>query len=318
MLQLTYTVPAQAAGQRLGLFLRRQRVSAGLIKSVKYEGGGFFADGAPICTNMPVQAGQVIAFSLPPERETAVAPQPVPFGVAYEDEFAAVLDKPAGIAVHPTLNHPDGTLANGWLYHLAQNGRSGVFRPVNRIDKNTSGLVLCAQNAFAAPLLAGTARKCYLAVVQGTLPQAEGKIDAPIARRGDSIIGRCVDPAGKPSLTRYRVLACGGGYSLAACLPVTGRTHQIRVHMAWLGCPLAGDRLYGAAPDGMGRHALHCAVIRFEHPVTHQSIRVQAPLAPDLAQLCGAAGLPLPPLQALEPLDEKPFVRVEHAERSTL
>ena len=99
-----------------------------------------------------------------------MTPQPVPFSIAYEDDFAAVLNKPAGIAVHPTLNYPDGTLANGWLYHLQQRGQSGIFRPVNRIDKNTSGLVLCAKNAFAAPLLAGSAHKCYLAIVQGTMP----------------------------------------------------------------------------------------------------------------------------------------------------
>ena len=107
-----------------------------------------------------------------------MTPQPVPFSIAYEDDFAAVLNKPAGIAVHPTLNYPDGTLANGWLYHLQQRGQSGIFRPVNRIDKNTSGLVLCAKNAFAAPLLAGSAHKCYLAIVQGTMPLGPGRVEA--------------------------------------------------------------------------------------------------------------------------------------------
>ena len=153
MTVLRYTVPPENDGCRLGLFLRMQGVTAGLIKSVKYDGDGFFADGRPVRTNEPVHTGQCIHFALPPEQETSVTPQPVPFSVAYEDAFAAVLDKPAGIAVHPTLNYPDGTLANGWLYRLHQQGKDGIFRPVNRIDKNTSGLVLCAQNAFAAPLL---------------------------------------------------------------------------------------------------------------------------------------------------------------------
>ena len=199
MTVLRYTVPPENEGCKLGLFLRMQGVTAGLIKSVKYDGDGFYADDQPIRTNEPVHAGQCIRFALPPEQETSVTPQPVPFSIAYEDDFAAVLNKPAGIAVHPTLNYPDGTLANGWLYHLRQQGESGIFRPVNRIDKNTSGLVLCAKNAFAAPLLAGSAHKCYLAIVQGTMPLGPGRVEAPIARRGDSIIGRCVCADGKYS-----------------------------------------------------------------------------------------------------------------------
>lgn len=303
MTQLTYSVPPEADGLRLGLFLRTRGVTAGLIKSVKHQGRGFFADGAPLHTDQPVHTGQVITFELPPEPPTAVIPQPVPFRLAYEDAFAAVLDKPAGIAVHPTLNHADGTLANGWLHYLQTQGRTGVFRPVNRIDKNTSGLVLCAQNAFAAPLLAQSAQKLYVAVVEGELPLGEGSIDAPIGRRGDSIIGRCVRDDGKPSLTRYTVLAAGGGYSLAACTPVTGRTHQIRVHMAHIGHPLAGDTLYGGSDRDLPRHALHCAAVSFQHPVTGAPVRVESPLPADLSALCQACGLAMPaPTWKGEPL----------------
>lgn len=303
MLTLTYTVPPEADGRRLQLFLRERGVTAGCIKSVKHQGGGFFADGRPLHTDQPVHTGQRITFALPPEPPTAVTPQPAPFRLAYEDDFAAVLDKPAGLAVHPTLNHPDGTLANGWLYHLAQQGRTGVFRPVNRIDKNTSGLVLCAQNAFAAPLLAQSAEKCYLAIAQGALPLGPGRIEAPIARRGDSIIGRCVRADGKPSVTEYTVLAAAGGHSLLACRPVTGRTHQIRVHLAHLGHPLAGDSLYGGSPQLIGRHALHCAAVRFRHPVTGETLRVTSPLPADMAALCRAAGLPPEPDAASLPLE---------------
>lgn len=286
-MKLRYIVPPEAEGQRLGLFLRTRGVTAGLIRSVKHEGDGFFADGEPLHTDRPVHAGQQITFSLPPEPATSVAPQPIPVTIAYEDDFAAVLDKPAGIAVHPTLNYQSGTLANGWIYHLQSQGRTGIFRPVNRIDKNTSGLVLCAQNAFAAPLLGASAQKCYLAIVQGILPLGPGRVEAPIGRRGDSIIGRCVTSQGKYSLTEYHVLAVGTNHSLVACFPRTGRTHQIRVHMAYIGHPLAGDTLYGGSDREIPRHALHCAVIRFDDPLTGEHRRVDSPLPPDMRALAG-------------------------------
>lgn len=290
-MELRYPVPPEADGRRLGLFLRSCGLTAGLIKSVKHAGKGFFADGNAIRTDQPVHAGQAVTFELPPDPPTSVAPQPVPLNIAYEDDFAAVLDKPAGLAVHPTLNYPDHTLANGWIYHLQQQGRTGVFRPVNRLDKNTSGLVLCAQNAFAAPLLAGRVQKCYLAIVQGAMPPGPGCVEVPIGRREDSIIGRCVTPQGKYSRTEYEVLASGAAFSLVACTPCTGRTHQIRVHMAHIGHPLAGDTLYGGAVDRIGRHALHCAVIRFLHPYTGAAHRIVSPLPEDMQALARAENL---------------------------
>ena len=197
--RLTFPVPPDCDGMRLGVFLRTRGVSAACIKSVKYQGAGFFLQGRSVHTDEWVRAGQRITFDLPPDPPTDVQPEPVAFSVAYEDDFAAVLDKPAGVAVHPTLNHTGGTLANGWLNLLQSRGETGVFRPVNRIDKNTSGLVLCAKNAYAAPLLSKSAQKCYLALVQGIMPPGPGRVDAPIARRGDSIIGRCVDRPANPA-----------------------------------------------------------------------------------------------------------------------
>ena len=287
-MRLFFTVPDTPQTQNgvlLRNFLRQCAVSTDLARAVKFRGSGFFSDGDPVLANRRVYPGQTVSFELPPEGE-GVAPQPeIPVNVVYEDAFAVVLEKPPHLAVHPTLNYPDGTLANGWLYHLQQQGESGIFRPVNRIDKNTSGLVLCAKNAFAAPLLAGSAHKCYLAIVQGTMPLGPGRVEAPIARRGDSIIGRCVCADGKYSLTEYAVLAAGPGHSLLACWPRTGRTHQIRVHMSYIGHPLAGDTLYGGSDILLHRHALHCGILAFAHPLTGEPLRVECPLPEDMATL---------------------------------
>ena len=187
MQMLHFRVPTSCNGMRLNIFLRTMGVSSACIKAVKYQGTGFCVrlgdEVIPVHTDYRVATAQIVSFALPPEPPTAVQPEPLPIDVIYEDEFAAVLNNPAGIAVHPTLNHTSGTLANGWLYRLKCRGEDGVFRPVNRIDKNTSGLVLCAQNAFAAPELAKTAQKCYLALVEGPLPVGSGRIDVPIPRR---------------------------------------------------------------------------------------------------------------------------------------
>ena len=301
-MKLYFPVPADAEGALLRSFLRRCAVSTELARAVKFHGSGFFADGAPILANRRVQAGQTISFELPADGE-GVAPQPeIAVHVVYEDAFALVLEKPPHLAVHPTLNYPGGTLANGYAAWALQQGRSPVFRPVNRIDKDTSGLVLAARNTYAAPLLAENVQKLYYAIVEGELPLGPGVIDAPIGRRGDSIIGRCVTPEGKPSRTEYTILKVQNGLSLAACVPVTGRTHQIRVHFASIGHPLAGDDLYGGRRDRIGRQALHCAKQTFRVPEytevpdgicictpvsagTGRTVTVESPLPQDMADL---------------------------------
>ena len=226
-----------------------------------------------------------VRFALPPEPPTTVAAEDIPLRIAYESEHAVVLDKPAGMAVHPTLNYAGGTLANAWMGCLAARGETGVFRPVNRIDCNTSGLVLCAKNAFAAPLLAESAEKWYLALVEGAPPEEKGVIDAPIGRAPGSIILRCVCAEGKPSLTEYEVVRRCGAHTLVKARTVTGRTHQLRVHFAHVGCPLAGDDLYGGSRAHIARHALHCACIRFTEPVSGGAVEVESPLPPDMAAL---------------------------------
>lgn len=283
-MQLYFAVPDTATthdGVLVRSFLRQCAVSTDLARAVKFRGGGFFADGAPVLANRRIYPGQMLSFALPPEGD-GVTPQPeIPVNVVYEDAFAVVLEKPPQLAVHPTLNYPGGTLANGYAAWAAAHGHSPVFRPVNRIDKDTSGLVLAAKHAYAAPLLARNVEKLYYAVVEGELPLGPGVIDAPIGRQTESIIGRCVTPDGKPSRTEYTILKAENGLSLAACVPVTGRTHQIRVHFASIGHPLAGDDLYGGSRARIGRQALHCARQSFQVPVyanQPDGIRVQVPV----------------------------------------
>lgn len=304
-MRLYFTVPEDRQTQNgvlLRSFLHRCAVSTELARGVKFRGSGFFADGQPVQANRRVYPGQVVSFELPPEGE-GVAPQPeIPVQVVYQDAFAVVLEKPPHLAVHPTLNYPYDTLANGYGAWAAQQGHSPVFRPVNRIDKDTSGLVLAAKNTYAAPLLAQNVEKLYYAVVEGELPLGKGVIDAPIGRQADSIIGRCVTPEGKPSRTEYTIVKVKNGLSLAACVPVTGRTHQIRVHFAFIGHPLAGDDLYGGSRQRIGRQALHCARQVFRVPdytpcpggisvavpvdLCHSSaVTVESPLPPDIAAL---------------------------------
>lgn len=288
--ELCFAVKPCWQGWFLRDVLHQCGVSSSLARSVK-RAQGFFLDDRPVHTDVRVNTGQILRFALPPEPPTTVQPQQIPLQIVWQDQHAIVLDKPAGMAVHPTLNYADGTLANAYMGLLEQQGEPGVFRPVNRIDRNTSGLVLCARNAFAAPLLAASVQKAYYAIVQGEMPLETGRVQAPIGRAPGSIILRCVAPDGQPSRTEYQVLASGAGHALLRVTPVTGRTHQIRVHMAHIGHPLAGDDLYGGSTARMQRHALHCGQLRFEIPISGQTCCVGSPLPQDMAQLTAAMGI---------------------------
>lgn len=286
-MELSFIVSPQFEGRCLRDFLRTSGVSATLIKAVKNETGGFWVGDEPARTCDTIHAGQMVTFVLPPEKETSVEPQNIPLTIAYESKHVMVLEKTAGMAVHPTLNYKDGTLANAYMGLLRQRGEEGIFRPINRIDKDTSGLVLCAKNAYAAPLLAKNVQKLYRAVLEGELAQAEGDIIQPIARAEGSIILRTVSPEGKPSHTHYVVEQTTAEHTLVAAVPLTGRTHQLRVHFSWLGHPLAGDDLYGGKRTHIARHALHCAKLEFTDPTTNQRVVVESSLPEDMqALLC--------------------------------
>ena len=304
MEQREFMVEAEAAGQRIDRFLSGEDtgLSRSALQALVAE-GHVLCNGKQIAKSLKLKAGDTILLEIPDAKPIEAVPQDISLDIVYEDEHLLVVNKPKGMVVHPAPGNPDGTLVNALLWHCkgSLSGIGGEIRPgiVHRIDKDTSGLVLAARNSYAAPLLAQGVEKLYYAIVEGELPLGPGVIDAPIGRQGDSIIGRCVTPEGKPSRTEYTILKAKNGLSLAACVPVTGRTHQIRVHFASLGHPLAGDDLYGGHRERVGRQALHCAkqtytipaytptpdgiVIDWEAP--RQRITVESPLPADLQAL---------------------------------
>ncbi len=209
--------------------------------------------------------------------------------IRFEDEHLLVLNKPAPLAVIPSSLSPvEATLANGLAHYL---GPGFSFHPVNRLDRGTTGLMAVAKNGYVHDRLrrqlhTDAFRREYLAVCVGTPDPPEGRVDLPIARAPGSALKRQVDPAGKPAATNYRVLEIRSPFSLVALTPRTGRTHQIRVHMAALGCPLAGDWLYGTEDRNLiARPALHAARLELLHPVTGQALSLSAPPPADMTTL---------------------------------
>jgi pseudouridine synthase, RluA family len=259
-------------------------MSASLVRSVKYTDDGLLVDGERAKTDHILEKGQTVTVRVE-SKVNALSSSKKVVPVVYENDHVLVFNKPAGIATHPTLGYPDDTLANVYATLVRTRGEEDVFRPVNRLDKNTSGLVLAAKDRYVAPLLAASSRKQYYAVVEGVIPQKEGVIEAPIGRESESIIRRSVNENGAPSVTEYEVLERFNDHTLVKVTPYTGRTHQIRVHFAHIGYPLAGDTLYGGSDELISRHALHCASMWFDEPVTGKQIYVNSQLPKDMLNL---------------------------------
>jgi 23S rRNA pseudouridine1911/1915/1917 synthase len=262
--RLLFVAQKEEEGLALGPFLRRRGLSLTVVRSQKHLNDGLLVNGCRARTNQKLKTGDSIELRMPGEAAFSARPQRLPVDVVYESAEALVLDKLAGMAMHPGPGIHTKTLANAvcGLYSLHFDG--GVFRPVGRLDADTSGLALCAQTAASAKKLAASARKVYIALVWGRMPLGPGEVNAPLAAQTGSAVRQQVRPGGRPSKTQYEVLAACPRASLVLARPHTGRTHQIRAHMAGLGHPLLGDELYGGPAGFIKRHALHCAAIQFE------------------------------------------------------
>ena len=246
-----------------------------------------YLNGKVTSVNHPIVENDLIECHLDYDEDNSnIVPTKIPINIIYEDEAYLVVNKPAGIPVHPSMDHYTDSLANGVIFYFNQIGLKKKIRPVNRLDKDTSGIVIFAKNEYIQECLikqmqANTFKKEYLAICNGIFDKNHGIIDLPIARKENSIIERCISENGQKSITHYKVLKEFDNYSLVKCILKTGRTHQIRVHFSYIGHPLLGDTLYGNSSNLIARQALHSYKINFIHPVAKHALSFEAPVPGD-------------------------------------
>ena len=288
--RFTYVVSPEEERENLTVewFLRRHGYSRHIITGLKRTEDGIFRNGVRAWTSQAVHAGDVIETHLvETDPSDGILPRPVPFSVVYEDDDILVVDKPADTPIHPSIGTYENTLANGIAWYFEQKGEPFVYRCINRLDRDTSGALILAKNAFSAAVLSTQMRnrqirRTYLAVVEGITPP-NGTIFAPISRVDDSVIERHVDfLRGEPAVTHYERLEVKNEHSLLEIHLETGRTHQIRVHMGYIGHPLPADYLYHPVYDCFKREPLHSLQLEFRHPVTDKPMCLLAPVSEDM------------------------------------
>ncbi len=289
--KITYQIEEQDVGRTVLSFLKERGYSSRVLAGLKRNPYGITIGRKRVTVQKQLKKGDSLTVRIANREAQAnnehILPVDLPLSVLYEDEDVLVVDKPPHLATHPSLGNHGATLAGAVAHYLLQTNKEFVFRPIHRLDKDTSGAILLGKNAHSAGVLGedlkqNRVQRTYLAILEGTLPAEEGTVDAPIARVPGSVLARQVDPAGDRAVTHYRVLAANNGISLVRLKLDTGRTHQIRVHMAHLGAPVAGDFLYGKEDPALGRQALHSETLRFTQPVSGEEIVLRVPLPEDL------------------------------------
>lgn len=283
------------SGKSIKQFLREDLcLSSAFVKKLKFTEGGILVNGEFRTVRYELREGDLLLLSIEDKKDDVspyIIPVNLPIDVLFDDEYLTVINKPPHMPAHPSLGHRLDTVANALAYIYKD--KPYVFRPVNRLDGDTSGAMITANNRVSSYCLnssmtKGMIHKTYLAVLDGVLPKLEGRIVGFIRRVDDSIIKREMcdcNSGGKISITNFKVIAQNGGRSLVLAYPVTGRTHQIRVHFSHLGTPIVGDFLYGMDSDIIDRQALHSLSVSFPHPSDGETMTVCAPVPEDLRRL---------------------------------
>ena len=290
------TAATEHAGVRLDAFLSADGALTRSQAARLIAEGRVRVNGKPAAKSARLSGGETVTVDVPQLRETALPPQDIPLDVVYEDDDVIVVNKPTGLVVHPAPGHPDGTLVNALLHHCGDSlsGIGGEKRPgiVHRIDRDTSGLIIAAKNdaahlALSAQLKDHSLSLTYECLVTGNMKQDSGTVDAPIGRSSADRKKMAVVPTGRRAVTHWEVVARYPGVTHLRCRLETGRTHQIRVHMAYIGHPILGDTVYGAKKPvpGLTGQCLHAAGLRFVHPRTGEPVELHCPLPPEFTAM---------------------------------
>lgn len=291
--RLELTVTPELAGIKVDTLLRKQlHLSGTVIRRIKWLEDGILADGVRVRTDYRPGLGQVLSVRLSdPDRRSGIVPTPGPLDIVYEDLDLIVLNKAPGVSVHPGPGHFDDTLGNFLVDYYEKSGQEADFHPVHRLDRGTSGLLVSAKHPHAQEALKNQLhtedfKRVYLAVCEGVPDPSAGVVDAPLGPKPGSLMEQEVRPDGKPARTRYETVEVHGSRTLLRLELDTGRTHQIRVHMAHMGHPLTGDFLYGVEDRTLiSRPALHSAELSFRQPVTGEKLEFSVLLPEDMARL---------------------------------
>lgn len=289
---LTYHITEDNAGLRIEQYLRRRGYSRQNLTDLKKMRESVLLNGVWSYLTQTISSGDSLIIRIQETKVSAkVPPSPFPLDILYEDEDILVVNKPAGMPIHPSMNNYYNSLANACAYYYQQQNKPFIFRCTNRLDRDTSGVTVIAKHMVSSNILSSYAYKHlidreYLAIVRGNVIPSSGTIDAPLSRKSGSVIERIVDfEHGERAVTHYQVVEEKNGHSLVSLHLETGRTHQIRIHMKYLGFPLIGDYLYNPDMESIHRQALHSHTLRFAHPITEEQMEFTAPLPEDMKRI---------------------------------